>query len=191
MSANAPSATPPSRSRSRAVLLLIAAMFIAPFAIAVYLYYTGWQPSHTKNYGEMLHPPRDLRDVRFTRADGSPFAWNHEDHMWRLLVAPPADCGASCDKLADALHRIWIGLGNNADSLQVLWVGVAPKPAFRSLIVVRADASFAARLPDAARPDAIPVYLVDPSGYLFLRYKPDFEPGKMRRDLQQLTQQNM
>ena len=178
-----------SRTRSRLVLLLIAALFAAPLLAALYLYYTDWQPGRTKNYGELIHPVRDLREVRFTRSDGSRFIWNHEDHVWRMLVAPPADCGSACDQLADTLRRIWIGLGHNADSVEVLWVGAPPKAGFRTLIPVSADASLAARLPDAARADAIPVYLVDPSGYLFMRYPPGFDPGKLRRDLAQLLQQ--
>jgi hypothetical protein len=115
-----------SRTRSRWILLLITALFTAPFAIALYLYYTDWQPARTKNYGELLHPVRDLRDVRFTRADGSRFEWHHEDHVWRVLVAPPADCGTACDKLADGLRRIWVGLGKDADRVQVLWIGASP-----------------------------------------------------------------
>lgn len=176
-----------ARTRSRLVLLLIAAMFIAPFGAALYLYYTGWQPPHTKNFGEMLHPARDLRDVRFTRADGSRFEWRHEDHTWRVLVAPPADCGTACEELADKLRRIWVGLGNHASSVQVMWIGPAPHEGFRSLLQLRADPSFAARLPDTARVDAIPVYVVDPSGYLILRYAPGFNPRDLRRDLTQLV----
>ena len=179
----------PNRTRQRLILLLIAAIFIAPLAAALVLYYRDWQPLRTKNYGQMLQPVRDLRDVRFTRAGGGRFEWHHEDHVWRLLVAPPAGCGSECDTLEDALRRIWVGLGNNADSVQVLWAGAAPKQGFRNLIVVDADASLASRLPDAAAPGAIPVYLVDPSGYLFMRYQPGFDPGGMRRDLQRLTQQ--
>ena len=176
--------------RSRWILLLIVALFIAPFASALYLYYTDWQPTRTKNYGELLHPVRDLRDVRFVRADGSRFEFDHVDHTWRVLVAPPADCGDACERLADTLRRIWVGLGNDADRVQVLWIGVAPKQGFRNLIPVRAD-DLAPRLPDAATRDAIPVYLVDPTGYLFMRYPPGFDPGKMRRDVQRLTQQSM
>jgi len=176
-----------ARTRSRLVLFLIAAMFVAPFAVALYLYYTGWQPPHTKNFGEMLHPARDLRDVRFTRADGSRFQWHHEDHTWRVLVAPPPDCGAPCEELADKLRRIWVGLGNNAGSVQVMWVGAAPRAGFRSLLQLGADPSFAARLPDTARVDAIPVYVVDPSGYVILRYAPGFNPRDLRRDLTQLV----
>ena len=140
-----------------------------------------------QSFGAMLHPARDLRDVRFTQADGSRFAWRHEDHTWRVLVAPPADCGASCEELADKLRRIWVGLGNHAASVQVMWVGAAPRTGFRSLLQLSADPSLAARLPDTARADAIPVYVVDPSGYLILRYAPGFNPRDLRRDLTQLV----
>jgi cytochrome oxidase Cu insertion factor (SCO1/SenC/PrrC family) len=168
------------------LLLLIAGMFAAPLVIDLCLYYTGWQPARTTNHGELIQPVRDLRAVRFTRADGARFEWHHEDKIWRVLVAPPADCGAPCDQLADKLRRIWIGLGNNANSVQVLWVGVAPSKGFRTLIPVSADSAFAARLPDTARVDAIPVYVVDPTGYVILRYAPGFNPGDLRSDLAQL-----
>ena len=44
-------------------------------------------------------------------------------------------------------------------------------------------AALAARLPDAARPDALPAYLADPNGYLVLRYAPGFNPSGLRKDL--------
>lgn len=175
-----------ARTRSRLILLLIAVLFAAPFVVALCLYYANWQPTHTRNYGELIHPVRDLRAVRFTRADGSRFEWHHEDHIWRVLVAPPADCAASCEQLADKLRRIWIGLGNNADGVQVLWVGPAPRVGFRSLMAVQADPSLAAQLPDRASAGAIPVYVIDPSGYLFLRYASGFKPSDLRSDLAQL-----
>ncbi|MBS0455710.1 MAG: hypothetical protein JSS44_00070 [Proteobacteria bacterium] len=177
------------RRRGRRLVLLITALFMAPLVAALVLYYRDWQPTHTKNYGQLLHPVRDLRDVRFTRADGSAFRFNHEDHVWRLLVAPPANCAVACERLEDALQRIWIGLGNNADSVQLLWVGAAPTRTFRNLIVVHADTGLAPRLPDVATPAAIPVYLVDPTGFLFMRYPPGFDPGGLRRDLKRLTGQ--
>jgi hypothetical protein len=178
-----------STNRSRWLLLLIVALFLAPFLSALYMYYSGWQPTRTRNYGELLQPVRDLRTVRFTRADGSRFEFHHEDHVWRVLVAPPADCWHDCERLADTLRRVWVGLGKDADSVQVLWVGAAPKQTFRDLLPVRADDTLAPRLPDAATPAAIPVYVVDPSGYLFLRYRPGFDPSGLRRDLKRLLPQ--
>jgi cytochrome oxidase Cu insertion factor (SCO1/SenC/PrrC family) len=175
-----------ARRRSRGVLLLIAALFAAPFVAALCMYYADWQPTRTKNYGVLIHPVHDLRAVRFTRADGSRFEWHHQDHIWSVLVAPPGDCGAPCDQLADKLRRIWVGMGNKADGVRVLWVGTAPKQVFRTLIPVSADASFAAQLPETAHADSIPVYVVDPTGYVILRYAPGFNPRDLRRDLTQL-----
>lgn len=171
------------------MLVLILAIFIAPFAGALYLYYTNWQPGSTKNRGELIHPVRDLRAVKFTQTDGKPFTWHHEDHVWSLFVAPPAQCDTSCDKMADTLRRIWIGLGHNASNVRVVWVGSPPKLGFRALIAVHGDTSLAERLPDVAHNGAIPIYLVDPSGYLFMRYTPGFNPGDIRRDLAQLLAQ--
>lgn len=175
-----------ARNRSRWIPALLVAMFLAPFATALFLYYTDWQPGRTKNHGELLHPVRDLRAVLFVRADGGRFEFHHEDHLWRMLVAPPRDCADACERLADTLHRVWLGLGKDADSVQVLWVGVAPKQVFRNLIVLRADDTLPPHLPDAATRAAIPVYLVDPSGYLFMRYPPGFDPGGLRRDIKRL-----
>ncbi len=183
------SAPMPSRTRSRWTLLLIVALFIAPFAGALYLYYTDWQPGRTRNHGELVHPVRDLRDVHFTRADGSRFEWRHEDHVWSILVVPPATCDAACDKLSDTLRRIWIGLGHDAGNVRVLWIGAPPPTGFRALVPLHADASLAEHLPDTSRNDAIPIYIIDPSGYLFMRYTPGFDPGGIRRDIAQLLLQ--
>ena len=48
---------------------------------------------------------------------------------------------------------------------------------------MQASAELQARLPDLARPDALPVYLADPNGYLVLRYPPGFNPSGLRKDL--------
>lgn len=177
-----------SRNRSRAVLLLIVALFIAPFAAALVLYYSGWQPTHTRNYGELLKPPPDLRGLDLRRIDGTAFVWHHQDHTWRVLIAPPTDCTDACVRLADTLRRVWVGLGQNADRVQVLWVGDMPSQAgrFAALLPLRSTPALQERLPDRAGISTIPVYVVDPSGYLILRYAPGFDPGGLRKDLLQL-----
>ena len=49
------------------------------------------------------------------------------------------------------------------------------------------DARLAAQLPQAASVDAVPVYLVDPDGYLVLHYRPGFDPAGVRKDLGKLV----
>ena len=48
--------TPPSKTRSRLQLLLVAAFFLGSFGIAATLFFGGWKPSQTRNIGEMLDP---------------------------------------------------------------------------------------------------------------------------------------
>ncbi len=47
--------------------------------------------------------------------------------------------------------------------------------------------ALAARLPEAARADALPIYLVDPDGFLVLHYRPGYEPAGVRKDLGKLV----
>jgi hypothetical protein len=177
--------TEPRKLRSRLVLLLVAAMFLGSFAVAATLFFGGWKPAQTRNIGEMLDPYPDLRDVARVHADGRPFDWEPLERRWHVIVAPPADCGAPCVQLLDALDRVRRSEGRHADRLRVLWVGDLPAgaPAFEGLVPLRANAALQARLPDVARADALPVYLADPNGWLVLRYPPGFEPAGLRKDL--------
>ena len=178
----------PSRLRSRLVLLLVAAMFLGSFFVAAVLRFSGWTPAHTRNYGELLQPPRPLAGIALRRADGQAYAWSPELNRWRLVAVPAPGCTRACADTLDVMHRTWLSLGQKADRLDVLWVGPLPAnaPAFRRLVVVSPDPRIAAMLPEAARADALPVYLVDPSGYVALHYRPGFDPSGLRKDLGKL-----
>lgn len=175
----------PSQTRSRLVLLLVAAMFLGSFGVAAGLFFSGWQPSKTRNVGEMLKPYPDLRELALVQADGQPWTWQPANRHWHIIVAPPADCGAPCLQLLDALQRVWLSEGRHADKLEVLWFGPLPAgaPEFGALVPMQASPALQARLPDQARADALPVYLADPNGYLVLRYPPGFNPSGLRKDL--------
>lgn len=173
------------KTRSRLTLLLIAVFFLGSFGIAAALFFGGWKPSQTRNIGEMLDPYPDLRDLDLRRADGQAWTWQPAQRHWHIIVAPPADCGAPCSQMLDALHRVWLSEGRHADKLEVLWFGELPSraPVFPGLVPMQASTALQARLPDQARPDALPVYLADPNGYLVLRYAPGFNPSGLRKDL--------
>jgi hypothetical protein len=187
MNTPAPS-PPPSQLRSRLTLLLIAFLFLGSFFVAAVLRFTGWQPSGHRNYGELLQPPVNLATHALLRDDGTAFAWQPEANRWRFLVAAPEACTSECTRTRDALHRMWVGQGRKPDRLEVLWFGALPEgPRFRALVPMRSDAQLASQLPQAARADAVPVYLVDPSGYLVLHYPPGFDPAGVRKDLGKLV----
>jgi hypothetical protein len=178
--------TPPtSQTRSRLVLLLVAAMFLGSFGVAAGLFFSGWKPTQTRNIGEMLSPYPDLRPLALQRADGSAWQWQPASRHWHIVVAPPADCGEPCLKMLQALQRVWVSEGRHADKLKVLWFGELPAgaPEFGGLVPMAPNPALQALLPDQARADALPVYLADPNGYLVLRYPAGFNPSGLRKDL--------
>lgn len=175
----------PNQTRSRLILFVVAAMFLGSFGVAATLFFSGWKPTQTRNVGEMLSPYPDLRPLALLRADGTPWQWQPVSRQWQVIVVPPADCGAPCAQMLDALHRVWVSEGRHADKLKVLWFGELPAGAapFSGLVPMQPNPGLQALLPDLARADALPVYLADPNGYLVLRYPAGFNPSGLRKDL--------
>jgi hypothetical protein len=188
MTSSQPPSKPVSQTRSRLTLLLIAAMFLSSFGLAAFLRFTGWQPAHSKNFGELLQPPRDLSAQHLLRADGQPYDWHPENNIWRIVVVPAPDCAEACVKQIDSLRRTWESEGRLADRLDVLWFGPVPAgaPTFRRFLAMRPNAALIAALPEPARGDAIPVDLIDPSGFLVMHYHAGYTPGDLHKDLGKL-----
>ena len=186
------------RKRGRLVLLLIAGIFFGGMLIAGILRFSGWQPKGSNVHGEMLEPLVDLRERAPVLLDGGTYDWNPPARTWRLLVAPPADCGAACDKLAEDLDKVWRLMGRRADRVDILWACPdaacavpAPLAADRTLRRLRPDPAWRAELPRVdvqveGGAQGVPVYIVDPNGFVILRYPPGADPGGLRADLAKL-----
>ena len=178
----------PSQLKSRLILLLIVAMFFSSFFIAWGLRLSGWTPAGSKNLGQLIQPPKDLSQANFLYADGRPYIWETEKHKWRVVVIPSANCTASCTAMTDTLFRVWETQGRQADRLDVLWFGELPKDArtFRKLFVMQASPKLQAALTLTSSADAVPVYLIDPNGFLVMQYRAGFNPSDLRKDLSRL-----
>ena len=116
--------TPERRRRNRRMLLAIFALFFGSMLVAGLLRFSGWRPEGTKSHGELLDPPVDLREARLELVSGGDYAWNPGERLWRLAVAPPADCEAACDDVARDLDVVWRTLGHRADRIEILWLCV-------------------------------------------------------------------
>lgn len=193
-----PSATP-NRKRNRMMLLAIFALFFGSLFFAGVLRFSGWRPAGMKNKGELLQPPADLRAVTPKLLDGTPYAWAPINRVWRVAVAPPADCAAECTKTVEDLYKVWELLGREATRVDVLWLcpsvascDLPPNaPKLATLRLLQADAGLRAKLPrvdlvtfDGRR--GVPVYVVDPNGFVILRYAAGSDPGDLRSDLAKL-----
>lgn len=176
------------RTRGRRVLLLIFAMFFGSMALAGLLRFSGWMPQINRNHGQLLDPPADLREARLSQADGTPYAWDPAARHWRIVLAPAAGCAQECVTLSQQLDTVWRLFGHNADNVEILWLGTPPVQAVATPArrVLRADVATRARLPGVDDPAGTPVYVVDPNGFVVLRYAPGFDPGGLRADLARL-----
>jgi hypothetical protein len=179
-----------ARNRNRMMLLVIVAAFFGSAIVAGGLRFSGWRPAGMKNHGELLQPPGDLRGVVPRLVDGGEYPWNPVERTWRIVVAPPADCTDACVALTHDLDKVWRLFGHNADHVHILWVGTPPEGALRNRVwhVVDSAPELTAQLPrlEAGGPEGVPVYVVDPNGFVILRYEPGFDPGHLRTDMSRL-----
>lgn len=181
------------RNRNRMMLIAIFAMFFGSMLVAGLLRFSGWRPAGSKNHGEMLDPPGDLRQVTPQRVDGKAYAWNPIARTWRIALAPPAACTTQCEQLAHDIDTVWQLFGKDADRVDVLWLCAttpcalpanAPRPA--TLQLLQPNAALRAGLPRVDDAKGVPVYVIDPNGFVVLRYAPGADPAGLRADLAKL-----
>ena len=189
-----------ARRRNRRMLLVLFALFFGGMLLAGLLRFSGWRPEGSKNKGEVLQPYGDLREYAPTLAAGGRYGWKDEPRIWRIVVMP-RDCDAArtaeCTRLLVDLDKVWRLMNKDADRVHLLWAGAAPRGVAlpREVRLVRADDGLRAGLarwditPDESRRgDA--AWLVDPNGFVVLRYAPGFDPGDLRSDLARLLKIN-
>ncbi len=187
-SRNPPAIDLRSRNRNRWMLVAIVAIFVGGMLLAGALRFSGWQPAGMKNNGELLKPPADLRALVPTLADGGEYHWNPVERRWRIALAPPADCGDPCVELSRQLDLVWQMFGKDADKVDILWIGAPPPGAIRNAAtrVLRVDPALREKLPRVDDAAGVPVYVIDPNGFVILRYAPGFDAGGLRADVAKL-----
>ena len=187
--------TPQRARRNRAALIAIVVLFFGSMLVAGVLRFSGWQPEGSKSHGTVLSPPVDLREQAPRLLDGGSYAWNPDARIWRILLAPPAGCIDACTRAAADFDKVWRLMGRNADRLDILWLCTdalcsVPDPlgGDRTLRKLAPDPALRARLPGIAEGAAgdVRVYLVDPNGFLMMRYPPGADVGGVRADVAKL-----
>lgn len=174
--------------KGRRTLVLIALVFAAPILIAGALALSGWMPEGRRNYGELVDPPVRL-ELPATLADGDDFPWATPQWHWTLVVRIPEVCDGACRERLDQIGNLRISLGRHAEKLRI----AVDRPVHAdgvlgqaSGVYVLADLplSMAERL-RPARGD-LTLALVDPAGYLMLRYPEQADLKRVRKDLGKL-----
>ncbi len=171
-----------ARRSSRRQLLLVASLFVVPFAAAIALYFSFyWRPA-VGAHGTLIDPPR-------------PLPVDELQGRWSLVYLAGENCNERSPAVLEELARLRLALDKDAARLQrvLLHAGecAAPDPpsAESDLLVFRATGDDGAAL-RALFPPATDgsngIYIVDPHGNLLMSYPATGSARGLLKDLERL-----
>jgi hypothetical protein len=182
--------------KSRRMLLLMFALFMAPLALAFWLYYgSEWRPRGTTNNGALIEPARALPTVALRRADGTPATTQLLRGKWSLVVIADGACTEQCQSNLHYARQTALGLGRLQSRVQPVWLVSSrccdqqiTQRVASDMLVLNSSSNSAAPLlstfPTTDRERMI--FVVDPLGFLMMRYDTRLEPKGLRMDLKHL-----
>ena len=192
-----------ARTRSRASLLLIFALFAAPVVLAWLLFFVfpDWVPTSTSNHGELIQPPRPLPAFQLESLSGGAVNEGFLQGKWTFIYPHQGACDEGCIQQLFKVRQVRLTQGKNIDRLQrlMLWDASGVEESVRRELQEHFPGQVIAIVPDADLPllnafgvggsspfIAGGVYLVDPLGNLMMKYALDQEPRGMIKDLERL-----
>ena len=179
------------RPRARLQLLLVAVVFLAPLAAAVWLYYAGHalQPEGRTNHGALLDPVRNL-------ADDHPGIRQLGAGRWLFIYMQGGPCRQSCLDALHTLRQSRLMLGKDMHRVLRVFLHGETTPdkvllatEHEGLELLRDDALQRALLAALDR-DLSPggFFIVDPLGNLVMYFPPDLRPRDMVDDVEHLLE---
>jgi hypothetical protein len=173
----------PDRRKGRRQLLLLALLFFAPLAAAMWLYFSsGWRPQSGAQHGMLIDPPRALPSEALR---GS----------WSLVLLHGGPCDPACVASLEEMGRVRLALDKDIPRVRrvLLHDGACCEPlpvlAEPDVLVLAAagedGSALRARFPPVGG-EATGIYIVDPHGNLVMGY-PSAGAGRgLLKDLERL-----
>lgn len=197
---NAPD--PNAVRRGRRQLVLLAALFFVPLAVAFWMYYgpTGWRPSGDASKGDLIDPARPLAALALTTADGTQTQPDFLRGKWSMVYVGDGLCDDRCRKALYLMRQSRIALNKDMDRVQRVFLvtGRCCDRGFLAqehpdLVVARVDDDAAAALLEPfptyggiPLADAGRIFIVDPLGNLLMSYAPTAPDKALLTDMKKL-----
>lgn len=188
--------------RARRQLLLLVAIFSLPVLVAYALYFSGWRPETSGNYGELVQPPRPLPGLTLQTLDGKDLGLSGLQGKWTLLMFGIAECTKPCTATLDKIHRIILAQGSKAERVRAVFVVTDSRardwlqyllkdyPGTLALAgsanTIRMLTSHFALSQGTPLDDPNRIYLVDPLGNFMMSYPAEADANRVRKDLARL-----
>lgn len=187
-------AVPP---RNGGVLALLLLLFVLPVAAATLLYLAGWRPATGGNHGELIRPARQIDDLALRTLDGGPARFGELRGKWTMAYFGAPSCPEACMKSLYAMRQVHAAQGRERGRVQRVFIlagadapaGLKTKLAgYPGMRVWTGENKALAELARSfgLREEPAGIYLIDPLGYLIMRYAPGADPAGMRKDLARL-----
>ena len=178
----------------RTILLLIAGLPVTMILAATWLWYFVEQGDidivgalGTANSGDLLAQPVNINTLPFTAAVGTPTSLESQESKWTFMVLNNGDaCDETCSELLYLTRQIRIAIGRDFQRIQRLIVVDQPAAtvAMQSgslLLDAVAEEHPDLRVWQRGIEPVVPArhvsdnawYLVDPSGWVMMRYSAD------------------
>lgn len=178
-------------TKSNLTVWLILAVCVVPIVASTALYFL-WTPTRFVNHGELLDP-LPLAGVEFTRSDGGQFTFDELNGRWVFVTVDDGACGEYCERKLYLMRQIRLTQGKDADRIERVWlIRDGQRPSATTLAEYEGTRAITLknldelnRFPaDGERADYI--YVVDPLGNLMMRYPPDGDPSRIKKDVTKL-----
>lgn len=194
-------ASAPPAPRRRAIVLVVAAIFFLPLAVATWLYYApaGWRPAGSVNHGALIEPARPLPELALPTIDGGATPADFLRHRWTLIYIGAGRCDERCHDALYQIRQVRLALNQDMDRVQRLFIATEPccdreflAREHPGLIITPGNSTEAAKLiallPTDAGPvaDAGRIYVADPLGNLMMAHPRDSQPKQLLEDLKRL-----
>jgi len=177
---------------ARLQMLLIAAVFFGPLAVATWMYYSGaLQPEGRTNHGALLRP---IVSVVTALPDSE--IGKLGDGYWVLIYSNAGACTEACEDALYTLRQSRKMLGKEMDRLIRVFLHGESSPdtvfladQHAGLMTLR-DFDLSALLQNK-KPAALSAggyFLMDPLGNLVMYFEPEIDPSDMVEDIQRLLQ---
>lgn len=175
---------PAKARKNRILLILLLASFVIPFVVGDLAYKKGWYQGGKTNHGTLIDPPAAFASLQ-ARESGRTLDASFAKESWWLLYVLPANCEAACRNRLFQMRQLPKGLGREGDRVHPLLVLTAAPSAETEALLQKEFSGFRRIDADAASVDAalqrvLPgasqageLFLMDPMGWLMLRYAPE------------------
>lgn len=172
-------------------LLLLAAVFLGPLALAFWLYYgdPSLAPEGRTNHGALLEP---IMNVAGRVPDSALF--QADEPRWLLVYRNPGECGEGCREALYTIRQLRLMLGREVTRLDRVFLHGPEAPDTLWIadehpdLVTIEEPELGELLDEKTPADLDPggYYLVDPQGNLVMYFDAGLDPGDIVDDIKKL-----